>query len=875
MENSLRLIGQKMLNDNDIDMADNAPSKIIHNNNKIDPVSENIFSKTQKNEINIEDSTMIGTKVVEADNNDDRYLKAIKKKGEIAILKGENKLIKILKLKSFEKIISLIGKTLNEYYYDISFGVYSCEEIIEQRKVLETISTIKNDNNIQDDINMIASPDESVQKIFNPGKYKNNNNNSENADIINNEIEKEKIKFNESSIKNDKKDAGNKKENIIINKKVFNNEFKPSIEKKSKGQKLIAGKNKNPKIDNQIKEINLMKIKGRNLIENNKKGLGLITKESKIKKKMITELKTEKEVKTKDKKNSKNISNENFLKSNNKKPRIKITQKGISNLKRIKGNELKKTFSGEFLTIKILPKTNISNNIDNKSTSNIKANMKIQFKNDFNIKSIKNKAYDYMNKTSTKDFYQMNKNRYINNFWKDNEYITNKDNKTKKKIFMKFDYESNKNKGSNNIYFSSTSSKSKTYSGGIKNKNIIFSKRCKICNYYFPINKNEINLVNCLNCKGNLCEKCDKTHKVIYSGHNLIKIKFIFIKDAINYDNIKIPKLICSNCKKYNFDWENIYFCNNCKIFLCKECEGIHQNNNYDHEILLTKRILINDKNSIKNIKDLECRQCSRYLRSNDIEFGKCDQCKFFLCAPCSESHLEKYNNHNIIYSIFEENNYQISFSSKTNNINYINSDETEKKENEIINSNANKNTNGKNSKNNTYEKNNFTEKINSKTKSKITKRFNSNFPDNNIYSNQNKITQQKTINCISCKSKINDINKYIYCCGYLCLSCYNNKKDIFNSNNLIKNNFGQNVHFYPDEKQFTQNIIKLLTKYETESIGDICYYCKNKIKLNRSLSHFCFNCNNKLCLNCAKKHNDENSEHILILLKNGKHTQE
>ena len=78
MENSLRLIGQKMLNDNDIDMADNAPSKIIHNNNKIDPVSENIFSKTQKNEINIEDSTMIGTKVVEADDNDDRYLKAIK-----------------------------------------------------------------------------------------------------------------------------------------------------------------------------------------------------------------------------------------------------------------------------------------------------------------------------------------------------------------------------------------------------------------------------------------------------------------------------------------------------------------------------------------------------------------------------------------------------------------------------------------------------------------------------------------------------------------------------------------------------------------------------------------------------------------------------
>ena len=46
---------------------------------------------------------MIGTKVVEADNNDDRYLKAIKKKGEIAILKGENKLINLLIQKKKEK----------------------------------------------------------------------------------------------------------------------------------------------------------------------------------------------------------------------------------------------------------------------------------------------------------------------------------------------------------------------------------------------------------------------------------------------------------------------------------------------------------------------------------------------------------------------------------------------------------------------------------------------------------------------------------------------------------------------------------------------------------------------------------------------------
>ena len=108
-------------------------SIINHNTIGASTLSENILTTFHTNEINLENSTIIGTKLVEADNNDERYLKAIKQKGEIAIIKDENKLIEIIKLKSFGKILALIGTTLNEYYYDISFGIYSCEEIVELR----------------------------------------------------------------------------------------------------------------------------------------------------------------------------------------------------------------------------------------------------------------------------------------------------------------------------------------------------------------------------------------------------------------------------------------------------------------------------------------------------------------------------------------------------------------------------------------------------------------------------------------------------------------------------------------------------------------------------------------------------------------------
>ena len=126
-------------------------------------ISEHYVTKKQGNEINVKDSTIVGEKEVEAGKNDTQYLDAIRTKGELAILKGENQLINIVNLESFERILKLMGIDLNEFYYYISFGIYSSEEITEFRKSLSTkIETQDKVDDYYKDYDYITAPDEKL-----------------------------------------------------------------------------------------------------------------------------------------------------------------------------------------------------------------------------------------------------------------------------------------------------------------------------------------------------------------------------------------------------------------------------------------------------------------------------------------------------------------------------------------------------------------------------------------------------------------------------------------------------------------------------------------------------------------------------------------
>ena len=121
-------------------------------------------------------------------------------------------------------------------------------------------------------------------------------------------------------------------------------------------------------------------------------------------------------------------------------------------------------------------------------------------------------------------------------------------------------------------------------------------------------------------------------------------------------------------------------------------------------------------------------------------------------------------------------------------------------------------------------------------------------------FDNDNKI---KSINCINCKTKINNINNCDYCYGYLCPSC----KDFSNKNNKIFSKIN------------SLNLSKIILKeynydsknYKLKEGKIICKSCNKK----QLIKHFCINCRAEFCMNCAEKHNNDNSEHILILLKN------
>ena len=282
------MIGQKSetLNNNSEDNINPIFSSLInHNTIGTTTLSENILTTFQTNEINIENSTIIGTKLVEADNNDERYLKAINKKGEIAIIKDENSLIDIIKLKSLEKILQLTGTTLNEYYYDISFGIYSCEEIVELRKTSDS-NTINQNNNIskhKENYNYFPERENKLDKI----KLSN--------DIIFDSEQKKLKIFNQGKeIEIDKKVDNKKEKRIFENELTFkkDDKYKQTNEadnlKKMRSKEIInVEKNK---INNKNEKEKLRKEKTKNKNEKEKrinKALTIINKNNVINKKKI------------------------------------------------------------------------------------------------------------------------------------------------------------------------------------------------------------------------------------------------------------------------------------------------------------------------------------------------------------------------------------------------------------------------------------------------------------------------------------------------------------------------------------------------------------------------------------------------------------
>ena len=115
-----------------------------------------------------------------------------------------------------------------------------------------------------------------------------------------------------------------------------------------------------------------------------------------------------------------------------------------------------------------------------------------------------------------------------------------------------------------------------------------FNTRCKLCKERLPFVNQGI-IYNCYECVGNLCYKCLNGHDKTNPNHQLIQIK----TDLFNIQNEKYPKYKCNACGKYINDNVPNYYCDYCPKNVCEECSKNHNEINPDHDLILTKRIML------------------------------------------------------------------------------------------------------------------------------------------------------------------------------------------------------------------------------------------------------------------------------------------
>ena len=376
----------------------------------------------------------------------------------------------------------------------------------------------------------------------------------------------------------------------------------------------------------------------------------------------------------------------------------------------------------------------------------------------------------------------------------------------------------------------------------VPSSNVNFTTNCKICNNLLPLGDEECVLVNCFDCFGNLCDECCDSHEKKYPQHELNPIRAVFMGNANDFSD-SIPKLKCNKCRKNINDFENIYLCDDCGNDLCNDCGEKH---NPEHDLILTKRILIND-----NKGNIVCRQCGIDLGKNANAFRKCDKCKIDLCDACGDSHIEKYPNHNIFYSLLrdnlkpnnDENNKDLINKLKIPNDKCINCNKKVIIQDNIINYCKNCNGNLCDNCNNSHKKDN-PEHIEITPRVVLLNRDRTNINKLPIY------------RCIACDNKLkSNLNEPFISCE----KCHGNICDDCNKSHLQE---------FPNHKL---KLIKYIInddderKYLYENLPVIyeCISCGEKIPMGSEIN-YCKSCLGNICGNCLKQHNKNNKNHNL-----------
>ena len=203
----------------------------------------------------------------------------------------------------------------------------------------------------------------------------------------------------------------------------------------------------------------------------------------------------------------------------------------------------------------------------------------------------------------------------------------------------------------------------------------VSSDHCNTCGILLT-NKINLGIHNCYHCNGYFCNKCINSHYKLYPEHNKINIKNSYqAYDSENRLNITSGLTSkCNLCQKYlNIkSGESTFYCNQCKIKLCKECSHNHNNQYTAHTITILKTFPLNineDENSLMDLdetnkinynlktersdRDINCSclMCKvPHSKCPSRYYYTCTDCNNYICNLCKKKHDIKFYSHILVY---------------------------------------------------------------------------------------------------------------------------------------------------------------------------------------------------------------------------------
>ena len=444
---------------------------------------------------------------------------------------------------------------------------------------------------------------------------------------------------------------------------------------------------------------------------------------------------------------------------------------------------------------------------------------------------------------STKDFYELNKDRYINEIKKkDKNETPKKSNKNKAQENInpnELDNKQIKSKSKENRKIPNSSAKKTRINRSVekrplkKNLNNLYKNEMdkdKLLLTCCDCGKKENNLINyCDNCRGAICSNCKKNHLLRNPNHNYNLNKLKDIEKTKNLDNKTKEDFISKNlsldvCSKCNkpLDTETPSVCNNCGGgALCKDCTKNHNIKFPNHDIYNKKINEGNKPNKDEQNKDIKCSECLRNINNLSNNFiENCPECNKNLCTSCAKDHFTKNPNH---------------LASK--NIKNKGKDDLEPDyDNDYLDKDKFDNINNLND----YDNNKNKPKSSLKGRKEIGKK------NNEPYENQ-------FIKCDLCKNSMPFTNNKSI------LHCYPCQKNLCNN--------CSNIHNKENPSHKANYLETYIKNNDVIEYPNKCIKCDKNIDNNLPLLN-CLQCKGNLCNKCINDHYREMPNHKISMIK-------